>query len=756
MGSRLRPEALARAASRHPWRTLALWAVLIVAAVAASSAFLDDALTTQAGFTSRPDSVRAQDLVEQRLRGPERDTELVVVRSASRPVDDPAFRARVQELQGGIAGLGTGVVQRVGSVYQLEDPSLVSRDRHATLLPVVMAGSVEQAADHIATLRGVVDRADGGDGFEVLLAGQGALNEDFNTIAEEDLRQGETIGVVVALVVLVAVFGAIVAALLPIGLAVLAIAAAIGLVALLGLVFDFSFFVTNMITMMGLAVTIDYSLFIVSRYREERRAGHAKLDAIELAGATASRAVLFSGITVVLALVGMLLLPTTIFRSLASGAILVVITAVAASLTLLPALLGLLGDRVNALRVRRRSTLERERRGGIWVAISRGAMRRPVLSLLAAVAFLVVASTSVFDLRTGFAGVSTLPDDFASKRAFTVLATEFSGGLTTPVEVVVDGDADDQAVRQGVERLRALLAADRGFGPSTVEVNDARDLSVVSASVTGDPSGAAAVDAVTRIREDYVPEAFPAATPADVLVGGETAFNKDFFDLTGTYTPIVFGFVLLLSLLLLTVVFRSIVVPVKSILLNLLSVGAAYGILVAVFQKGGPAIGRRLADLLGFQQVDAIEAWLPLFLFSVLFGLSMDYHVFLLSRIREHYDRTGNNTESVAEGVRTSAGIITGAALIMVAVFGGFAAGRLVSFQQMGFGLAVAVLIDATIIRSVLVPAAMKLLGDWNWYLPSWLGWLPKLTVEAPRPVQVPAEPPAELEPVPVSAQDRG
>src|SRR6266545_931263 len=466
MGSRLRPEALARAASRHPWRTLALWAVLIVAAVAASSALLDDALTTDGNFTNRPDSVRARDLVEQRLRGPERDTELVVVRSPSRSVDDPAFRARVLELQGDIAGLGTGVVQRVGSVYQLEDPSLVSRDRHATLLPVVMAGSVEQAADHIATLRGVVDRADGGSGFEVLLAGQGALNEDFNTIAEEDLRQGETLGVVVALVV------------------VLAIAAAIGLVSLLGLVFDFSFFVTNMITMMGLAVTIDYSLFIVSRYREERRAGHAKLDAIELAGATASRAVLFSGITVVLALVGMLLIPTTIFRSLATGAILVVIAAVAASLTLLPALLGLLGDRVNALRVRRRSSLERERQGGIWVAISRAAMRRPVLSLLAAVAFLVVASTSVFDLRTGFAGVSTLPDDFASKRAFTVLATEFSGGLTTPVEVVVDGDADDQAVRQGVERLRALLAADRGFGPSAVEVNDARDLSVVSASVT--------------------------------------------------------------------------------------------------------------------------------------------------------------------------------------------------------------------------------------------------------------------------------
>jgi putative drug exporter of the RND superfamily len=753
MRGRLRPEALARAASRHPWRTLALWSVLIVAAGVASSAFLADALTTSNDFTSRPESVRARDLVEQRLRGPARDTELVIVRSEARSVDEPAFRATVGRLQGDISGLGPGVVERVGSFYQLQDPSLVSPDRHATLLPVVMAGSVEQAADHIATLRGVVDRVDGGDGFEVLLAGQGALSEDFNTIAEEDLRQGESIGVVVALVVLVGVFGAVVAALLPVGLAVLAIMAAVGTVALLGLAFGFSFFVTNMITMMGLAVTIDYSLFVVSRYREERRAGHAKYEAIELAGATASRAVLFSGMTVVLALVGMLLIPTTLFRSLAAGAILVVIAAVAASLTLLPALLGLLGDRVDALRVRRRSSPERQRRGGIWVAISRGAMRRPVLSLLAAVAFLVAASTMVLGLRTGFAGVSTLPDDFASKRGFTVLATEFSGGLTTPVEVVVDGPAGDPAVRQGMERLRALLAADRGFGPSTVEVNDARDLSVVSASVAGDPSGPDAVDSVARIRGEYVPEAFPAGTPAEVLVGGGTAFNKDFFDLTDAYTPIVFGFVLLLSLLLLTAVFRSIVVPVKSILLNLLSVGAAYGIIVLVFQKGGPAFGRSLADLLGFQQVDAIEAWLPLFLFSVLFGLSMDYHVFLLSRIREHYDRTGDNTESVAEGVRTTARIITGAALIMVAVFGGFAAGRLVSFQQMGFGLAVAVLIDATVIRSVLVPAAMKLLGDWNWYLPSWLGWLPKLTVEAPRPDRLPAEP---LERQPVAAQDRG
>jgi len=744
---RLRPERLAGASARHPWRTLTVWFVLVVVAGFAASAFLADALTTDASFVNRPDSVRARDLVEQRLRGPERDTELVIVRSSTRTVEDPAFRARVARLQRDLAGLGAGVVQSVASYEQLRDPSLISRDRRATLLPVVMAGSEADATDHVGALREQVDRADGVDGFEVLVAGQAALSEDFNTIAEQDLRQGESIGIVVALVVLVVVFGAIVAALLPIALAVIAIAVAVGSVALLGLAFDFSFFITNMITMMGLAVTIDYSLFIVSRFREERRGGHDKLAAIELAGATASRAVLFSGLTVVLALVGMLLVPTTIFRSLATGAILVVLAAVAASLTLLPALLGLLGDRVDALRIRRAG--RRARQGGVWVAISRAVMRRPVVSLIAATSVLVVVALPVFGLRTGSAGVSTLPDSFGSKRAFTVLSTEFSGGLTSPVEIVVDGRVADPRVQQGIQRLQARLAGDPGFGPSTVQPDPAGDLALVSAPVAGDASGADAVASITRLREDYVPAAFPAGTPAEVLVGGATAFNKDFFDLTDRYTPIVFGVVLLLSLLLLTLVFRSVVVPVKSILLNLLSVGAAYGILVATFQRGSLGAGGWLADLLGFQQVDAIEAWLPLFLFSVLFGLSMDYHVFLLTRIREHYDRTGDNTASVAHGVRTTAGIITGAALIMVAVFGGFAAGNLAMLQQMGFGLAVAVLLDATIVRSVLVPAAMKLLGDWNWYLPRWLGWLPKLTVEA-------GPAPAEREPEAVLAGRAG
>jgi putative drug exporter of the RND superfamily len=389
-------------------------------------------------------------------------------------------------------------------------------------------------------------------------------------------------------------------------------------------------------------------------------------------------------------------------------------------------LLSLLGDRVNSLRVfRRKPAAGREGSHVFWDRITHGVMRRPVASLVVAAGLLIAASVSYFDMDTGFSGVSTLPDETSSKQAFDVLAAEFSGGLNSPVETVVDGDVRAPEVEAAIGRFQGLLADDPMFGPARVQISEGGDAALISAPLTADPSGDAATATIERVRENYVPTAFEGVG-ADVLVGGETAFSKDFFDLADQYTPVVFAFVLGLSFMLLTVVFRSIVVPIKAIILNLLSVGAAYGLIVLVFQKG---VG---ADLLGFQQVEAIEAWLPLFLFSILFGLSMDYHVFLLSRIRERFDQTGDNTESVAYGLRTTGGLITGAAIIMVAVFGGFAAGNLVMLQQMGFGLAVAVLIDATIVRSVLVPATMKLLGDRNWYLPRWLQWLPDVKVEGP------------------------
>ena len=344
----------------------------------------------------------------------------------------------------------------------------------------------------------------------------------------------------------------------------------------------------------------------------------------------------------------------------------------------------------------------------------------------------------MLDLNTGFNGADTFPDELQSKRAFQTLEQEFSFGVAAPTEIVIDGDVKSESVQAGIQRLMDLLTADADFSVEpTIRDNEAGDIALLTAYIHGEPSSDQAVDALARLREQYIPEAFERqGVQATVPVTGLTAFSSDFFDVAGQYTPLVFAFVLGLGFMLLTVVFRSIVIPLKAILMNLLSVGAAYGLIVLVFQKG---VG---ADLVGFQKAEVIEAWLPLFLFSILFGLSMDYHVSLLSRIRERYDQTHDNAEAVAYGLRATAGLITGAALIMVAVFSGFAAGRLARSQQVGFGLAVAVFLDATIVRAVLVPSSMRLLGRANWYLPSALRWLPDLRVEAEQPAPAGASQP--------------
>jgi RND superfamily putative drug exporter len=316
-----------------------------------------------------------------------------------------------------------------------------------------------------------------------------------------------------------------------------------------------------------------------------------------------------------------------------------------------------------------------------------------------------------------------MPDRFPAKQGFVAIEQEFGIGTTDSAEIVVDGDVTSQEMRRAVQSLVQRLEADPAFRRPDVDFYPDRRLVDLEALLAGDSRDERAYDAVERLREQYVPASFEGVD-AKVLVTGETAESIDYFALVRHWLPIVFAFVLSLSFVLLTVAFRSIVVPVKAILLNLLSVGAAYGLLVLVFQKG---IGN---ELFGFQQVEAIEAWVPLFLFSVLFGLSMDYHVFLLTRIRERFLRTGDNTDSVAHGVASTARMVTGAALIIIAVFSGFARGDLIMFQQMGFGVAVSLLIDATIIRSLVLPASMKLLGTWNWYLPSWLDWLPDLHIE--------------------------
>ncbi len=864
---KLNPETFASASSRHPWRTLTAWFVAIVGMGVVSSTLLGGVLNDDVAFTNRPESARAQDVIEQNFGTANQDTEFFVVHSPTQtwgqqyaafvqglkadaetlgpsdlagPITTYADAEAMQQLlftpdgkgilsvlqikgdpQPVIARLDQAVSEAapvyfsanvlsaselakmsgvpggapaqpdppeaflivrsryspIGSrsfldaVQQMETvvvhtagadltarpfsefdamqqaSSLISTDRHTTL---VLVPITDQSDSIVADLRDVADRASG-QGYTVQLAGQAALFTDFSKLAEEDMRKSESIGLGVALIVLIVVFGSIVAALLPIVMGLFAIAVALGLVALVGQVFEFNLFVSNMVTMIGLAVGIDYSLFIVSRFREERKKGFAKLEAIRRSGATANRAVFFSGMTVVLALLGMLIIPVSIFRSLAGGAILVTLSAIAASMTLLPAIIALLGDRINWPRLAKRARLDssHDPKGGFWDAVTRGVMAKPVVFLVTSVLVLGTLGAFYFQLHRGTTqNVSALPAEFPSRQAFLTLVQEFDmGGATEPAKIVISGDVASPAAQAAVADLQNAIASDPVFSQKTdtARSKDGATL-MVSAYFAGDSMNDAAFQGIRDLRSTLVPRAFADVPGVSVLVGGDTAMFTDFLTVVDSYQWIVLAFVLTLSFLLLMVVFRSIVVPAKAILMNLLSVAAAYGAVTLVFQKG---VGIGFFNALGlpFKRVEAIEAWLPLFLFSVLFGLSMDYHVFLLTRIREEYDKTRDNTEAVAYGLRTTAGIITGAALIMVAVFSSFAAGRLGQFQQMGFGLAVAVFMDATIVRVLLVPASMRLLGDWNWYLPRWLEWLPKLRVEGaeteeptPAPVTVTVE----------------
>ena len=708
-------ERLASGCSRHPWRTISAWVGALVVGLALAIAFLPGNLTTKGYVTNNPDSRRAEALFNRFPADPNGIDEIVVVRSARLTVDQPAYRRFVSRLVAD-AEL-TGVVYRALTYYDTHDRSLVSADRHATAIRIQRQRDVDR-------LLGVVDRNDGRDGFAVKITGGGTLDHDFNDLSQHDLKSGElAIGLPAALVVLVLVFGTVVAGLVPLLMAIVAIIVALGLVSILAGAFTLSVFVINMLTGMGLALGIDYSLFVLSRYREERARGVEKYAAIAAAGATSSRAVLFSGSVFVVALTGMLLVPSNVMRSLADGAIAVGIVSVLAALTLLPALLGLLGDRVDALRVPFVGRRGAEGEGRFWGGVVRRVLRRPVASIVVFVALLIAAAWPVFGLELGASGVSTLPNRIESKQGFEALARAFPRSSATPVLIAVEGDVGSAPVRAAIARLRSQLARDPEFGRSDVRVLPEGNLAAVGTLITGDKTGKRALDAVRRLRSVEIPRAF-AGVDATVLVGGDTADNVDFIHAMNFWLPYVFLFVLGLSFFLLTVVFRSIIIAATAIVLNLLSIGAAYGLLVLVF-KHGVASG-----LLGFQRVPAIEAWVPLFLFSVLFGLSMDYQVFLLSRIRERYDASGSTEEAVTQAVGSTARLITGAALIIVAVFIGFAAGDLVMFQQMGFGIAAALLIDATIIRSVLLPAAMKLLGRRNWFLPAWLEWLPHVEVE--------------------------
>jgi putative drug exporter of the RND superfamily len=719
----LSPRRLAAIAVARPRRVLAVWGLAALVSFGLISGLLGSALSSEADVTSNPESKRAQDLIDELF--PERDAldELVVVRSDELTATDPAFRARARSLADELRGSDS--VEQVATYLDPGGDALVSSDDQATIFPVVLAEEKEESIGNVVE---IVQQADGNEGFAVDITGEFTVGRDFETVSEEDLQQGELkFGLPAAMIILLLVFGTVVGALIPLSMALLSIIVGLALVALIGQFFEVNLFVTNMLVAMGLALGIDYSLFIVSRLREERAKALPHGEAILNVSSTATRAVVLSGTAFSLALLGMFLVPTTILRSLALGAIVVAVVSIAVALTFHPALLMVLGDRIDKLRVPwlgNRVSASAGTEGRFWGGAVRAVVRHPAVSLVAAVAVLLLATAPLLGLKLGASGPSSLPDDAAGKQGLTALERDFPTGATEPVEVVVD-TREASTPDEGIAALRREISQDPDIAAESASIEDGGDLVIISVPLNAEGSSEEASASVDRLREQYVPQAFGDAADA-VLVGGLPAENRDFFALIGNWLPIVIAFVLALTFVLLTLAFRSIVVALTAILVNLLSVGAAYGLLVLVFQEG---VG---TDLLGFGQVDRIEAWVPVFLFSVLFGLSMDYQVFLLSRIRERYSSTGDTTQAIVFGVASTARLITGAALIIIVVFAGFAAGELVSFQQMGFGVAVALLIDATIVRLVVIPAAMQLLGDRNWYLPPWLEWLPHVEIEDP------------------------
>jgi RND superfamily putative drug exporter len=723
-------ERLARACASHPRRTVAAWGVALVTSLVLVGTVLHG-LTSDAHVVGSPDSRRAEQEIARAFPPTPADlkrlvSDVVVVSSPRYTVDSPQFRRYVSSLTGRIRAVPA---VRNAQSYLTGESALVSRDRHAALIQLYVGTDAG-----IKPVVALVGRADGAGGFSAAITGDHSVGNDFNTLSQRDLEHGElAFGLPAALVVLVLVFGAVVAGIVPVLMALLSIVVGLGLVALLSLEFSLSIFIVNMLTGMGLALGIDYSLFVISRYREERGHGLPEADAIARTGATASRAVLFSGSTFVVALFGMLLVPTTIMRSLAAGAIIVGVVSVAAALTLLPALLSLVGDGVDRLRVPvlgrnlgRADTAE----GRFWRRIVDAVVRRPVLSLTVSVALMLACAAPIFGLHIGASGVTTLPNDLPSKQGYLALQREFPAESPNAALIVAVGG--DRTVPSHLAALRRRLAADPRFGPGTIQTAPGGQVSVLSVPVRGDPVAGPAIRAVRDLRANVIPAVFDGSG-ARVYVGGKTAQNADYFDAVTHPTAYVLLFVLGLSFVVLTLAFRSIMVALVSILLNLLSVGAAYGLLTLVFLDG---VG---AGVFGFQHVHVIDAWVPLFLFSVLFALSMDYQVFLMSRIKERYDELGDTREAVASGVATTARIITGAALIIIVVFTGFARGQLVMFQQMGFGVAIALLLDATVIRSVVLPSTLTLLGPRSWYLPSWLGWLPHVEVERPPEAPSPA-----------------
>ena len=661
---------------------------------------------------------------------PKQTEEMVLVSSTKLKSDAPEFKAAVDDVMHRL--------HKVHGVEQIKDPyaasnkGSISPNDHAAMVGFVVPGDkettkVKDIVDETVAQTEAAQKAN--PALIVEQFGDSSADEKFNEIFNEDLAKAGTLSLPVTLVVLLIAFGTLVAAGLPLLLAITAVMATMGLVGPLSQLSPVEETINHVILLIGLAVGVDYALFYLRRAREERAAGKDADAALEAAAATSGHSVLVSGLTVMVSMAGMYLAGAPTFTSFATGTILVVAVAMLGSLTVLPAMMSTLGSRGDKGRVPLVGRLQQRAAGvGLWSRIVDRVLRRPAIAAGLSVALLIAMAIPALQLDTGNPPLGdSLPQDKPIVQTFNRLMDNFPVE-TSGLSLVVKGeDVTSPAVQDAIGDLEQAAAKDKDLFPGDsveVDVNPDKTVATIELEIAGDGSNAVSAEALKVTRDQLVPETLGQVGGVQTYVDGQIAQDTDFNDTMKANLPLVFGFVMLAAFVLLLVTFRSIVVPIKAIVLNLLSVAASYGVLVLVFQHGW------FKSLLGFSETGPITAWLPMFLFVVLFGLSMDYHVFILSRVREAVDRGMKTDDAVSHAIKTTAGVVTSAALVMVGVFAIFGSLSFVMFKQMGVGLAFAVLLDATLIRAVLLPASMKLLGERNWWLPKRLHWLPKIAHE--------------------------
>ncbi len=656
----------------------------------------------------------------------EKAEEQVLFQSGSTTVSDPKFKEAVADT---IRRLETVEhVQNVESPYGSRDPGVISADRRSALVRYEIAGDSKEIPDRIeAPTAAVKDAAAAHPGMRIEAYGNASIQQAVTDSEAKDFQKAEMTSLPLTLLILVLAFGALVAAGIPLLLALSGVLATMGLTQIVSHFQPVASGVDNLILLIGLAVGVDYALFYLRRAREFRAAGYDVDASVEAAAATSGRAVLVSGLTVMVSMAGMYLAGIPMFVSFATATIIVVAVSVLGSLTVLPALLSKLGDRVEKGRIPFHGRLKRRTAEfGVWSRITDKVLRRPKLAVALTGGLLLALSVPTLGMHTALSGTESMSRDIDVVQTWDRAQAAFPEE-SVPVGVVVKADDVTSTEAQNeIGKLESAAATRKDLyeGAATVEISDDKHVATLFFPAAGNGTDEESQKALEHMRETLVPETVARIDGAETAVTGETAAIDDFNSSLKSHLPLVFAFVLTMAFVLLLVTFRSIVIPIKAIVLNMLSVGAAYGLLVTVFQKGWGE------SLLGFESNGAVTAWLPPFLFVILFGLSMDYHVFILSRIREAFDSGMSTDDAISHGIKSTAGVVTSAAVVMVGVFGIFGTLSSIDMKQMGVGLAFAVLIDATLIRGVLLPASMKLLGDWNWWLPKRLSWIPELKVE--------------------------